>query len=236
MINVIKVGGKHQNSPSRLGADTRGWGSTGAVRADTLPAVRAILMPAFATASGLLVLAGVRKLSAPDALVPALRALRAPARPVLVRTIAAVEIALGALALLQPTATLAGACAAVYAAFALAQHRLARGAEGADSDPGCGCFGERASGGGSSPRAGSARLAMDLVACAVCALSVLFPPAGVVSLLGRPPAQALALAVGVAGSIYAAHLCFTELPAAWGAYVGEPRARGRGAAVSEAPR
>jgi hypothetical protein len=183
-------------------------------------------MPAFATASGLLVLAGMRKLGAPDALLPALRALRAPARPALVRAIATVEIALGALALLKPTAAFAGACAAVYAAFALAQQRLAGAPEG--PDPGCGCFGERAAR-RSSRGEGSARLAMDLLACAVCAVCILFPPAGVVWLLGRPPAVALALGLGLVGSIYAAYLCFTELPGAWSAYA-------RATAVSEARR
>lgn len=174
------------------------------------------LMPAFATASGLLVLAGARKLSAPVSLQPALRALGAPPRPALARALGAGEIALGALALLRPGMAVAAGCAAAYALFALAQWRL-----GSSGDADCGCFGSAP--GSPAPPGGGGRVAMNLLACALCTAAALNPPPGLDWLLARAPGIGLALALGIGGSIYGAYLCFTALPGAWSAYAGGRR-------------
>lgn len=197
--------------------------------------MRVILIPIFASAAALLLLAGARKLLDPRALLPALGALGLPPWPLTARILGSVEVGLGALALLWPSPAVAAACAAIYALFALALMRLMRAAPEID----CGCFGDDRSHNAAGEvsargvggvervhRVGGGRvlqIALDLIACASCIAAAALPPAGIDAFTQRSPLPAVVLAIGCGGCIYAAYLCFTALPAAFEAYRGGRR-------------
>jgi hypothetical protein len=105
----------------------------------TSPRRRIIEVPALTAATwvcaALLILAGARKMTRPDATGAALQVARLPADLRLVRTLGAVEVGTGVWVLAAGGPVATALLALLYAAFAgFAEHQRRRGA-------GCGCFG-----------------------------------------------------------------------------------------------
>jgi hypothetical protein len=168
--------------------------------------VTAALTPLYATAAIVLAVAGAAKLRAPAGAVQALHKLGVPAGSAAVRAIAGAELVLATVCLVRPSAVSAALLALVYAGFAGISTMLAR------SHASCGCFGENDAPASVIQSVLSAVIALALLAAAFA------PPHGIGWLLGRAPASALALAVGIAGSAYAIVLAYRELPQAWNAW------------------
>jgi hypothetical protein len=150
--------------------------------------------------------AGMAKLRSP---VPAMRALAGAGLPdgaALVRAFAGLELALGIWAGLDPSPASAAAVAGTFMILAGVAALLVRRASS------CGCFGDHEAPASQLQPLLSAGLATIAGAAAV------WPPHGLVWVLGRPPATAAALVLGVAGAAYATVLAYTELPTAWGAW------------------
>jgi hypothetical protein len=166
----------------------------------------AALTAPFAVAALVLCVAGVAKLRSPDGAVRALIVLGLPSGRALVRAIAAVEVSLGAWALLSPRGLSAGGVAAVYATFCVVSLVLAvrRAA--------CGCFGD-----GDGP----ASVVQSLLSAGLGAIAVgaAFAPAhGIAWVLGRGLAPAAIMIAGIAAAAYATVTAYTQLPAAWSAW------------------
>jgi hypothetical protein len=167
-----------------------------------------VLSGPFLIAALTLCVAGVAKLRSPAPAAGALRAARLPGNEAVVRVFAAGELALGIAAAVSPGTAIAAALACVYAGFAglvLILHR--RGAA-------CGCFGEALTPASRAQSAISAALAL------VCAVAAAGETHGVGWVLGRTPATAASLVVGVAAAVFALVLAYSELPAAWNAWGG----------------
>jgi hypothetical protein len=180
------------------------------------------LAPPFAVVAGLLVLSGASKLHAPRAAGRALAAMSLPGAGPLVRVGGVCELALGAIAVLDPTPLLAALVAVTYLGFAVFVAGLLRTDQGRSS--GCGCFGEEGS------EVGAVHLILNLAAFAIAAAATLDPPAGVGSIVVHRPAIGIPLAIGAAGAIYAAYLAYTAFPPAWRAYAARAGARDNSAA------
>lgn len=86
--------------------------------------------------AAVLVVAGVRKLTAPGATAAALHGARLPSDRRLVRLLGAGEIVVGGAAMLAGGTLWVGLLGLTYAAFALFAYRQSRAGQG------CGCFGE----------------------------------------------------------------------------------------------
>jgi len=160
----------------------------------------------FLVAALVLCAAGVAKLPAP---APAMRALAGaglPARATLVRAFAALELALGLWAGLDPSRPAAAAVAGAFLILAGVATLLARRASS------CGCFGDR------EAPASALQPLVSVALAAIAAAAVRWPPHGLGWVLQRPPATAAALLLGAAGAAYATVLAYTELPAAWRAW------------------
>lgn len=160
----------------------------------------------FAIAALALCVAGVAKLRSPNPAAEALRAAGLPSRPWLIRAFAAAELALGAYAALSASTAAAIAVAVTYAGFAgltLVLHRR-RAA--------CGCFGA-----GEAP-ASPAQSAISAALAAAAAATAIWHAHGVRWIVARPPATAGALAIGIAGAVFALVVAYSELPAAWSAW------------------
>jgi Methylamine utilisation protein MauE len=168
--------------------------------------VSAALTPLYVTAAIVLAIAGAAKLRSPAGAAQALSALGVPAGSAAVRAIACGELLLAALCLLRPSAATAAVLALVYASFAGVSTLLAR------SRSSCGCFGESDEPASIIQSVLSAGIAVIVLAAAAAG------PHGTGWLLGRAPASAAVLAVGIAGCAYAIVLAYRELPQAWGAW------------------
>jgi hypothetical protein len=174
-----------------------------------------VLLPAFAVAAALLVIAGAAKIVAPERAVASLRAAGASIPASGVRALGTMEAALGTAAALEPSALTAIGLAIAYAGFCLFLVRLIRGG---NSNLDCGCFG------GSGAQATPAHVALNATALAVCVAAAINPPASVTSLIEHGTFTGLTATVGIAACVYAAYLAFTAWPKAWGAYQpGAPR-------------
>ena len=164
------------------------------------------LAPPFAVAALLLCVAGMAKLRAPAA---AASALGTP--PWTIRALAAGEVTLGAACVVHPTRALAVALAVTFAVFAgvaavLKRRRMA-----------CGCFGDD-----DLPVSHAHVIASELL-CAAGVAAAVASPRGLVAgwLTSQPAWKAGVLAVGIAASVYAIVLVYTEVPRAWAAWSGE---------------
>lgn len=157
-------------------------------------------------AAGLLVVSGLAKLRAPATAARALGVAGLPASPALVRTLSAVEIALGVAALTTRGRVTAAGLALVYASFAALALRLAR------RRAACGCFGD------SEAPASVTQALLSAVIAALCTLAAVRPAHDVRWVLAQSPATAATLLVGSAACIYAVILVYTQLPAAWAAW------------------
>jgi hypothetical protein len=174
-----------------------------------------ILAPLFAAVAGLLALAGALKLRAParggdayPAPGPALGARGA-------RPVGAVELLLGAAALVAPGRLVAAVVAAAFAAFAAYTARLVAAGGGAAD---CGCFGDDGAG-----TLGPGHVLLDLACAGIAAAAVVAPPRALASLVADAPLAGAALVAGVLASVYALYLAYTTLPLAWRAYMGAVR-------------
>jgi hypothetical protein len=170
------------------------------------------LLPAFAVAAALLVIAGAAKIVAPAQAVDSLRAAGASIPAFGVRALGTVEAAVGTAAALAPSTATAIALAIAYAGFCLFLLRLIRNG---NSNLDCGCFG------GSGAQATPAHVALNATALAVCVAAAIHPPASLTSLIEGGTFTGLTAVVGIAACVYAAYLAFTAWPKAWGAYQSE---------------
>jgi hypothetical protein len=178
----------------------------------------------FLLASGVLAVAGIAKLRAPAGAAQALVTLSAGKlrhgrlTAALARLVGTLELGLGMLGLIGPSAVSGAAMAAIYAALAVAAMRLA--AAGTD----CGCF-------GAAPAPASrASAGFNLALAGAAALGAAWPPAGLGEVVTASPAGP-ALVLGLAGGVWAATLLHAALPAAVAAVGqdGAPMSRGHGA-------
>jgi hypothetical protein len=172
-----------------------------------------VLAAPFAAVAGLLAVAGALKL-----LAPARPQMGAPAPGAALgatgtRVAGAIELVLGAVALVAPGRLVAGLVAAAFAAFAAYSVRLIAAGDASD----CGCFGVE---GGTI---GIGHVALDLACAALAAAAALQPPRAIASLVADAPLSGAALAAGVAAAVYAIYLAYTTLPRAWRAYEGVAR-------------
>jgi Methylamine utilisation protein MauE len=169
----------------------------------------AALTPPFAVAALVLCIAGVAKLRAPDGAAGALRAVALPGSVTLARLGALAEVALGAWALIRPSAMTAALVALVYAVFCGLSLALAR------RDGECGCFGDTGAPASALQSLLSGALALVAGAAAVAGAH----PIGWV--LGSAGAAiGVVAALGLVGAAYAAVLVYTALPQAWAAWSG----------------
>jgi Methylamine utilisation protein MauE len=165
--------------------------------------VSAALTAPFLVAASLLVVAGALKLRSPATAGRALAVLGLPATPILVRSLATLELLLGGWALIGAARAAAGVIAGVYAMFTIVAALLTR------RRASCGCFGEQ-----DAP----ASLLQSVLSAAFAAAALAGASSGVHGVgwvLGHPPASAAILLVAVAASLYATVIAYTELPRAW---------------------
>jgi hypothetical protein len=154
-----------------------------------------------AVAALVLCVAGVVKLRAPGAAARAVSV-----SPALVRVFAVSEIALGAWALLKPTAGGSAAMAAYYAGFAALTAVLwRRGAA-------CGCFGSERAPASPIQSALSATLAL------VCAVGAAASPHTASWIFRQPAGTTAVLVVGTAAAVWGIVLAYSELPVLWRAW------------------
>lgn len=156
-------------------------------------------------AAALLALAGAQKVLDPSMTVGALRALRLPASPGLVRVGAASELALGALALGVGGPVIWWLVAASYVAFGgFVLAALQRGTMIGS----CGCFGRE----DTPPHATHVGLNVALAAVALWASRAL--SGAPIDELGDHPAQGAAVLVLSAGALYLLYAAYVVLPRA----------------------
>jgi hypothetical protein len=175
--------------------------------------VPAALLPAFAAAAILLVVAGASKIASPYMAQASLSTAGLPAPLAGVRVLALVEVAIGGGALLEPSTLTAALAALAYGVFCLFTLRLLRMAdEGVD----CGCFG------GAGSEVSGAHVALNAAAFAVCAAAAIAPPPDLGWVLHRAPLTALAVCIGTGAIAYASFVAFTVFPRAWQSYSRGP--------------
>jgi hypothetical protein len=163
------------------------------------------------------VVTGAAKLRSPGGVATALAALRLPASRGLARALGAVEVAVGAAALVQPR-PLAPAVALLYLLFAAFIVRaLTSGLPLAS----CGCLGERET----PPSAVHA--ALDLLAAGAAVLVAVSSVPATDEFLGGLPWNGVPLAMLVAVCVLLAYATLAHLPAALAAWRPEPGTEAR---------
>ncbi|MET0901921.1 MAG: MauE/DoxX family redox-associated membrane protein [Acidimicrobiales bacterium] len=164
----------------------------------------ALTCPALVAAL-LLTLAGAQKALDPTMTVGALRALRLPSSPLIVRIGSAVEMALGIAAITLGGAALWWAVAVSYAAFgAFVVAALGKGTMIGS----CGCFGREET----PPH--SIHVVLDAGLAAVTALTAVRSPGSSLDALAEEPGSAVAVVVLSAVALYLLYAAFVELPRA----------------------
>jgi hypothetical protein len=166
--------------------------------------VPALTAPALVAAT-LLSLAGAQKLLDPTMTVGALRAMRWPSSPALVRVGSAVEVALGVAAVTVGGAALWWLVAASYAAFtgfvlSALRHGTPIGS--------CGCFGREET----PPHV--VHVALDVLLGVTAASVALRSPGAPVDALVDAPGTAVVLVLLVGLALYLLHAAFVDLPRA----------------------
>jgi hypothetical protein len=165
-----------------------------------------VLTPPFLLAALVLCVAGAAKLRSPAAAGRALRVLGLPGGATPVRALAVAELVLGLGCAIDPGRIGATVMGCVFGAFAVVALLLAR------ERAACGCFGEGDAPASSLQSGLSAALALVALAGAARA------PHGLGWVADRSPSQVAVLAVGIAASVFATVLAYTELPRAWSAW------------------
>lgn len=161
----------------------------------------ALTAPALAVAS-LLVLAGAQKVLDPTMTVGALRALRLPSSPVLVRTGAAAEAVLGAAALTVGGPILWGLVALSYLGFAAFVGAALQKGTMIGS---CGCFGRE-----ETPPHGS-HVVLNVALAGTAALLAARGPVAVDELAAHP-GTAVGVVITAAVAVYLLYATFVVLP------------------------
>lgn len=164
----------------------------------------ALTAPAL-VAAALLALAGAQKVLDPTMTVGALRALHLPSSPSLVRVGAAIELALGVMAIAVGGAVLWGAVAISYvlfAAFVLAalRHGTMLGS--------CGCFGREET----PPHV--SHVALNLTLAGVATATALSAPNAPLDTLVDHPGASVPLLALAALSLYLLQAAYVDLPRA----------------------
>lgn len=154
-------------------------------------------------AAALLALAGAQKVVDPTMTVGALRALRLPSSPVLVRLGAAAEMALGVAAMAVGGAGLWWLVAASYVAFAAFVVAALRSGTMIGS---CGCFGRE-----DTPPHWT-HVALNVALAALAAATALNSPTAPVEALTDHPSQGLVVVALAAVALYLLHAAFVDLP------------------------
>ncbi len=168
-----------------------------------------VLTPPFLVSALVLIAAGVAKLRAPDGARLAMRTLRMRVPAFAIRLFAAVELALGVSAVLDPSRpVIRGAVAGLYAVFALISLLLAR------RRASCGCFGER------DVPASMIGSLLSAVLAAVAVMTLVWAPHGLGWVLAQAPDIAGGTVLGILGAAYATVVAYTDLPLAWEAWSG----------------
>ena len=176
-----------------------------------------VILPPFLAAAGLLVVTGAAKLRSPGGVAAALAGARLPSSRGLARALGAVEVGVGAAALVQPR-PLAPAVAVLYLLFAAFIVRaLTSGLPVAS----CGCLGERET----PPSAVHA--ALDLAAAGAAVLVAASSVPATADFLGGLPLNGVPLALLVAVCVLLAYAALAHLPAALAAWRPEPGAGAR---------
>lgn len=157
----------------------------------------------FLAAAGLLVVAGVPKLSDPLPLVRALRQAGMPAGRLLVRAFALAEVAIGVWALLAPSRLNAALVAAAYLVFTVFVVRVLR-RDGVLSS--CGCFGK------ADTPATATHVALTAAAALAAAVVASDPPASVWTAPGGGLATTTVLAALAAVIAFLAWQVMAVLP------------------------
>jgi hypothetical protein len=153
-----------------------------------------------------LCVAGVAKLRSPAGASHALATIGVPGGVLVVRAVAAIEVALGAACAVMPSPASAAAAAATYAIFAIFAMVLAR------RHSSCGCFGEHEAPTTLAHSALSGLLALTALAAAFSS------PHGIAWILAGPLEHALVFVIGTVAAAYGAVLAYTELPQAWSSW------------------
>lgn len=175
----------------------------------------AALTPPFLVAALLVCVAGALKLRAPRTAATALRTLGLPGETWLIRGLAGGELVLGTVCVLGPSRATAAVLTGVYVTFVGVAALLSRGRVA------CGCFGDDEAPVSAAHWIASVVLASVAAAATVAATVAAAGPHGIGWVLAQPAPTAAALAVGIAGALYATVLVYTELPAAWAAWSGQ---------------
>lgn len=162
----------------------------------------ALTAPALVAAT-LLALAGAQKLLDPTMTVGALRALRLPSSPLLVRAGSAAELALGVAAVTVGGAPLWWAVAVSYALFAAFVVAALRAGTMIGS---CGCFGRE-----ETPPHGS-HVVLNLALAALAGVTAVRSPAAPLDALIDHPAAAVVVLGLAAVSLLLLYAAFVELP------------------------
>jgi hypothetical protein len=164
--------------------------------------VPALTGPAL-VAAALLGLAGAQKLVDPTMTVGALRALRLPASPLLVRVGSAVELAIGVGAIVVGGVALWWMAAASYVAFAAFVVAALRKGTMIGS---CGCFGRE----DTPPHV--THVALNVALAGVAVAVALTSPGAVVDVLGDDVGEGVAVIALAAVTLYALRAAYVELP------------------------
>jgi hypothetical protein len=169
------------------------------------------LLPPFALAAGVMLLAGVAKLRAPAATQRALAGLGLPPARSLASAIGAAEASIGSICLLAPFVVARIALAAAYLGLAgvTAARRL-----GGDREAPCGCFGD------ASRSTHLGHVVANLLFAAIAAAATAIAPIGLPEALADGPAGFVLLA-GIVCSVYLAVAILALLPESWRAYGGD---------------
>jgi hypothetical protein len=176
-----------------------------------------LILPPFLVAAGLLVVTGAAKVRAPGGVAAALAGARLPSSRGLARALGALELGVGAAALVAPRA-LAAPVALLYLAFAAF---IVRALTSGFPVASCGCLGERET----PPSAVHAVL--DALAATVAVLVLLAPVPSTADLLGGQPWNGVPLAMLVAVGVLLAYAVLAHLPAALASWRPEPEAGAR---------
>jgi hypothetical protein len=175
--------------------------------------VPAVLLPAFAAAAILLVIAGASKVASPYMAQASLSTAGVPAPLIGVRVLALCEVAIGSAAVIEPSTLTAALAALAYGVFCLFTLRLLRLAdEGID----CGCFG------GAGSEVSGVHVTLNAAAFVVCAAASVVPPHSFGWVFDRTPLTAITVCIGIAAIAYASFMAFTVFPRAWQSYSRGP--------------
>lgn len=174
----------------------------------------AALTPAFVVLCALLAMAGAHKVLVPQGARDSVALVGISAPDLVIRALGALELGIGVVAAVWPSAVTTTLVAAAYAAFAGFVLRLLVQHPGKRVD--CGCFG------GTASDTGWLHVALNAIACGVASASAAVGAHGIGWILSRSAPTVPPLIVGMLAATYAAYLAYTLVPRAWASYGSGP--------------